>query len=410
MLRQVIVTILGNVDSGKSSVIDVIKKTSIVKSEPGKITQSIKAYSVSLESIKTLCQDALDITKIKVPGLLLIDTPGHEAFSNLRKRGGSLADIAILVIDINEGVKPQTVECLEILKQNKTPFVVALNKIDLINGFQIKENMSLIQMINSQSQSVQKLIEDKLYNLVAKLYEHSFNSERFDRIEDFTKTIAMIPLSAKLGIGIPELLMVITGLAQKFLEIKLEYDPEAPAEGTILEVKEEKGLGTTLDAIIYKGKIKTNDQIVIGTLNEPIVTKVKAMFILEKNQLKPLKEAEAAIGIKISAPNTKEVIAGMPIKVANKNLERIKIEVKEAVEEITLELDEEGIVVKADTMGSLEALISLLKEKGVKIKRASIGDINKKDIAEAEANSKLLEKVILGFNVNHLESQTINII
>ena len=410
MLRQIIVSMMGHVDHGKSSIVDQIKKTSIVTSEPGRITQSIKAYSLSLETIKEICKNISDLSKIKIPGLLTIDLPGHAAFSNLRKRGGSLADIAILVIDINEGVKPQTVECLEILKQNKTPFVVALNKIDLINGFQIKENMSLIQMINSQSQSVQKLIEDKLYNLVAKLYEHSFNSERFDRIEDFTKTIAMIPLSAKLGIGIPELLMVITGLAQKFLEIKLEYNPEAPAEGTILEVKEEKGLGTTLDAIIYKGKIKTNDQIVIGTLNEPIVTKVKAMFILEKNQLKPLKEAEAAIGIKISAPNTKEVIAGMPIKVANKNLERIKIEVKEAVEEITLELDEEGIVVKADTMGSLEALISLLKEKGVKIKRASIGDINKKDIAEAEANSKLLEKVILGFNVNHLESQTINII
>ena len=149
MLRQVIVTILGNVDSGKSSVIDVIKKTSIVKSEPGKITQSIKAYSVSLESIKTLCQDALDITKIKVPGLLLIDTPGHEAFSNLRKRGGSLADIAILVIDINEGLKPQTIESIEILKQNKTPFVVALNKIDLIGGWQSNPDLPLIKNIDS---------------------------------------------------------------------------------------------------------------------------------------------------------------------------------------------------------------------------------------------------------------------
>src|SRR3989339_1267396 len=149
MLRQVIVTILGNVDSGKSSVIDVIKQTSIVKSEPGKSTQSIKAYSVSLESIKTLCQDALDITKIKVPGLLLIDTPGHEAFSNLRKRGGSLADIAILVVDVNEGLKPQTIEAIEILKENKTPFVIALNKIDLLNGWHTNTNISLVKSIVS---------------------------------------------------------------------------------------------------------------------------------------------------------------------------------------------------------------------------------------------------------------------
>src|SRR3989344_2981077 len=205
MLRQVIVTILGNVDSGKSSVIDVIKKTSIVKSEPGKITQSIKAYSVSLESIKTLCQDALDITKIKVPGLLLIDTPGHEAFSNLRKRGGSLADIAILVIDINEG-------------------------------------------------------------------------------------------------------------------LKLEHNIDAPGEGTILEISEEKGIGTCLDTIIYKGKLKTNDTIVVGTLSEPIVTKVKAIYIPEKNKLVTIKEAYASIGIKISAQNIKEAISGMPVKVANRDL------------------------------------------------------------------------------------------
>ena len=410
MLRQVIVTIMGNVDSGKSQTIDTIKKTSIVASEPGRITQSIKAYSLSLGAIKNICKDLLDIAKIKVPGLLVIDTPGHAAFSNLRKRGGSLADIAVLVIDINEGIKPQTIECIEILKENKTPFIVALNKIDLINGFQQKDNSSLTKTLNLQSESVKKVIEDKLYSIVARLYEFGFNSERFDRIEDFTKNIALIPISAKTGEGIPELLMMITGLAQRFLEVKLEYDPKAPAEGTILEIQEEKGLGITLDTIIYKGKIKLNDTIVIGTLNDPIATKVKAMFIPEKSQLKSIKEAEAAIGIKILAPNTKDVIAGMPLKVANKDLEKIKIEIKETVEEITFELDEEGIVVKADNIGSLEALINLLKEKNVKIKRASIGEISKKDITEAEANSKPLHKLILGFNIREQESSNIKII
>jgi len=410
MLRQVIVTILGNVDSGKSSVIDVIKKTSIVKSEPGKITQSIKAYSVSLESIKTLCQDALDITKIKVPGLLLIDTPGHEAFSNLRKRGGSLADIAILVIDINEGLKPQTIESIEILKQNKTPFVVALNKIDLIGGWQSNPDLPLIKNIDSQNKSTKTLLDSRLYTIVGNLFNHGFNAERFDKISDFTKNLVLIPISAKTSEGLPELLMMITGLAQKFLELKLEHNIDAPGEGTILEISEEKGIGTCLDTIIYKGKLKTNDTIVVGTLSEPIVTKVKAIYIPKKNKLVTIKEAYASIGIKISAQNIKEAISGMPVKVANRDLEKIKISVKEEIEEITFELDHEGLVIKADSVGSLEALIKLLKNKKIKIKRASIGTITKKDIAEAESNNNELQKVILGFNTEPIVSDNIKII
>ncbi len=410
MLRQVIVTIMGNVDSGKSQTIDIIKKTSIVKSEPGKITQSIKAYSIYLEQIKELCKGLLDISKIKVPGLLFIDTPGHEAFVNLRKRGGSLADIAILMVDINEGIKPQTKECIEILKHNKTPFVIALNKIDLINGWSPNPEIPLLKNINFQSDSVKKTLETKLYNFVADIFNYGFNAERFDRVEDFTKTIALIPISAKTSEGMPELLMVLTGLAQKFLELKLEYKQDEAAEGTILEITEEKGIGTCLDTIIYKGKLKINDQIVIGTLNEPIVTKVKAIYLQEKNKLNTVKEVSAAIGVKISAQNIKEAIAGMPVKVANKDLEKIKIEIKKTVEETTLELDDNGIVIKADSLGSLEALIKLLKDKKVKIKRASIGNITKKDLTEAEANPNILDKVILGFNVETLPAENIKII
>ena len=404
MLRQVIITILGNVDSGKSKLVDFIKKSSIVESEPGRITQSIKAYSIDLDTVKKLSKGLLNTEKIKVPGLLFIDTPGHAAFINLRKRGGSLADIAILVIDIQDGIKPQTLECIEILKQNKTPFVIALNKIDLLPGWFSKLEVSLIKNIESQQDYVNKNIEERLYRLVTKLYDLGFNAERFDRIEDFTKQVAIIPLSAKYGEGIPELLITMTGLAQKFLESSLKYDPNAPGEGTILEVTEEKGLGKCLDTIIYKGKLKVGDNIVIGTLKEPIVTKVKALFIGEKTQLIPLKEAKASIGVKISPQNSEGVISGMPLKVANKDLEKIKISIKEDVEEVTFELDDDGLVIKADSLGSLEGLINLLKEKNYKIKRASIGDISKKDIAEALSSNSTLNQVVLGFNVNFNES------
>ncbi len=406
MLRQVITTLVGHVDHGKSSIIEKIKKTSITKAEPGKITQSIKAYSIDLSVIKEICSGLLEPDKIKILGLLFIDSPGHAAFSNLRKRGGSLADIAILVIDINEGIMPQTVESIEILKENKTPFIIALNKIDLINGWNQKQGTFLIKNINKQAPSVQKSLDEKLYNIVGKLYEFGITAERFDRIEDFTKTVSMVPLSAKTGEGIPELLMVITGLAQRFLEADLEYNPDSPAEGTVLEIKEEKGLGLCMDTIIHMGKIKVNDTIVIGTLKKPVVTKVKGIFIQEKVQLKNLKEAEAAIGIKISAHSIEDVIPGMPLKVVDKDIEEVKKEIEEQVEEITFELDEDGIIIKADSIGSLEGLINLLKEKNIKIKKASIGNISKKDIAEAAATENNLYKVILGFNVRQFEETT----
>ena len=205
--------------------------------------------------------------------------------------------------------------------------------------------------------------------------------------------------------------MMVTGLAQRFLESQLEYNDEAPGEGTILEVSEEKGLGTCMDTIIYSGKIKVNDKIVIGTLNElPLVTKVKAMFIVEKNQLKPLKEAQAAIGVKISPQDSTNIIPGMPVKVANKDLEKIKIDINEQIEETTFDIDEEGIILKADSLGSLEALINLMKDKKVKIKGASIGDISKKDIAEADANINPLYKAVVGFSVKSLHSESVVVI
>ena len=347
---------------------------------------------------------------MKVPGVLLIDTPGHAAFSNLRKRGGSLADIAVLVVDINEGIKPQTIECVEILKANKTPFVVALNKADLINGWHSNPNLFLNKNIDLQSDSVKKSLDNKLYSLVARLHELGFASDRFDRIEDFTKNLAVIPTSAKTGEGIPELLMMIAGLAQRFLESELKYDENVPGEGTILEVSEEKGLGMCIDAIVYSGRIKINDNIVIGTLAEPLVTKVKALFIQDKSKLKNVKEVSAAVGVKIVLHNAENLIPGMPVKVANVNLEKIKSEIAEQIKEITLDLDHEGIILKADSLGSLEALINLLKEKKIKIKTASTGEISKKDIAEAEANSDILNKVVLGFNVKNISSEKVNVL
>ena len=396
--------LLAHVDHGKTSILDAIRDTSIAEKEAGGITQNITAHSIELRKIKQTCGDLLKNIDLTIPGILFIDSPGHEAFTTLRKRGGNIADIAILVIDINEGAKPQTLEAIEILKNSKTPFIVALNKIDRINGY-IPNNKPILENIKEQQNHVMTDIETKLYKVVETLHEHGLQSERFDRLKDYTKQIAIVPCSATTKDGLPELLMVISGLAQKFLEQNLKTDLEKPAKGTILEVTEEKGIGKTLDVVIYDGKIKLNDNILIGTLNEPIKTKVKSLFKYEKGKLTQEKEVHASAGIKISALELDEAIPGMPIRVTNKNEEEIKKELQQEINEVTINTDNEGIIAKADTLGSLEALVSLLKDKEIKIKKAAIGDISKTDIAEASSNEDPLNKTIVGFNVKILEEQ-----
>ena len=416
MLRQLIVTVVGNVDSGKTQLLDTIRGTAIIESEPGRITQSIGCSIIPIGTIKEICGNLLQKLKleIKIPGFVFIDTPGHAAFTNLRKRGGNLADIAVLVIDINEGLKPQTLECVEILKQYKTPFVVALNKIDLLSGWNSNLKTALLENIQKQNESTMLLLEKKLYEVVGKLSELNFNSERFDRVEDYTKQIAILPMSAKTSEGLPELLMVMTGLSQKFLEEILKVDVGGNAKGTVLEVKEEKGLGTTVDAIIYDGTLKQNDTIVIGSLDEPIATKVKALFeplpLAEmrdkKAKFKSVNEVSAAAGVKISAPGLDKAVAGMPLRSCLADeVQKVKDEIKKEVDEVIIETDKQGIVIKADSLGSLEALIGILKAKNVKIKRASIGNISKKDISDAETiyEKEPLQSAILGFNVELMQ-------
>ncbi|MBI1971077.1 translation initiation factor IF-2 [Candidatus Woesearchaeota archaeon] len=412
-LRSPICSVLGHVDHGKSSILDKIRGTAIIAKEAGGITQSIGASIIPLETIKKICGDLLKMLNMEltIPGLLFIDTPGHAAFTTLRKRGGSLADIAILVVDINEGFKPQTLEAIDILKEYRTPFVIAANKIDLVPGWKNKQKM-ILQSINGQHHDVITKVEEKLYTIVGKLHEHiGMGSERFDRVENYTKQIAIVPCSAKSGEGLPELIMVMTGLAQRFLEQNLEYHKDGSAKATILEVKEEKGLGVTMDVIVYDGILHVGDTIVIGSLGQPIVTKIKALFqpmpLSEmrdaKTKFTSVKQVVAASGVKISAQAMDNVLSGMPLHSCTPpTLEETKKKVQADVENIIIETDDEGIVIKADNIGSLEALTKLLQEKGAAIRKAGLGDVTKKDLTDAESNWEKdpLKSVILCFNVH----------
>lgn len=411
-VRSPICTTLGHVDHGKSSVLDAIRGSNIISKEAGAITQAIGASIVPMSTIRKRCGDMLKAMNMAftIPGLLFIDTPGHAAFTSLRKRGGTLADIAVLVVDMNEGFKPQTIEALEILKNSKTPFIIAANKLDLVPGF-VDKGGPVLGNIQSQAPNVLTDIEMKLYEIVGKVSEFGFESERFDRVSDYTKQIAIVPTSAKTDIGVKELLMVLSGLAQKFLEKKLEFNLEGPAKGSILEVKEERGLGTTIDVILYDGNLNVNDVLVVGNINGPIVTKVKALLSpgdncdIRDNKAKfcGIRQVVAATGVKISAPDLNNVISGMPIRTVGKDedLEQVKEEIQAEVEEAIIETDGEGIVVKADCIGSLEALTLMLREKEIPVKRATIGNVAKKDIIEAGTSieSEPLHGVIIGFNI-----------
>ncbi len=421
MLRQPIISVMGHVDHGKTLLLDKIRGTAVVSKEAGGITQAIGASIIPVQAIKNICGNLLSAIKLNltIPGLLFIDTPGHAAFINLRKRGGNLADIAVLVVDINEGLMPQTVESIEILKQYKTPFIIALNKVDLIQGWQSKAK-PVLQTISELPQSFQTVFETKLYSVVGKVFELGFESDRFDRVSDYTKQVAIVPLSAKTGDGIPELLMVLTGLSQRFLESSLKSNVEGPAKGTVLEVKEQQGLGKVIDVIIYDGTLKVGDQIVLGTLNKPIVTKVKALFepaplteMRVKSQFSSVKSVSAAVGVRIVAPDIDDVIGGSPLRCVVQDIEAVKQSVQEEIEEVLIESDDEGIIIKADNLGSLEALSKLLREKNITIKKASIGPVSKKDLSDAEAIlvKNPLNAVILCFNISQPEqSNNIKII
>ena len=410
-IRSPIVSVLGHVDHGKTTLLDYIRGSTIADKEAGGITQHIGATEIPNDTIDEICGSFISALTIKdlIPGLFFIDTPGHAAFTSLRKRGGALADLAVLIVDVNDGFKPQTFEALNILKMYKTPFIVVANKIDMIFGWETHEGLSFKESFNQQAQSVKQALDTKVYEIVGTLHKEGFQSERFDRISDFASQISIIPISARSGEGIIEVLAMLLGLAQEYLTEQLEINEDAPAKGTVLEIKEETGLGLTVDSIIYDGVLRTNDEIALMTSNnEVLTTKIRSILRplpLEemrdsKKKFKKFDEVVAAAGIKIAAPNLDDVVSGSPLRVLNDE-EDVEEEILKEIEDITINTDDEGILVKADTLGSLEAIVQLLKELDIPIREADIGDVNHRDIINSSIalNENEAHGAIIAFNV-----------
>jgi len=411
-LRSPIVTVLGHIDHGKTSLLDKMRGTAVQNREAAGITQHIGASFFPTETILSICGNLLESvnTQLSIDGLLFIDTPGHEAYLNLRKRGGAIADIAILVVDINEGPLTQSYESLKILKSGKTPFLIAANKLDKVPGWRSVPDVDLVQAIKSQNRTIQNELDRRLYEIVGALSANGIASERFDRVENFKQTVAIVPTSAKTGDGIPELLMVLSGLTQQYLKDRLSIST-GPAKGAVLEVREETGLGTTLDTIIYEGILKKSDTVVVGGLDDIIVAKIRALLLPKaldeirdpKEKFTHVDEVHAAAGVKIVSPDIKGALAGAPVYAVSDldELEGIKSKVRDEVSSIRIQKDSSGIVLKTDTLGSLEAVSQFLQERKIPVRIADVGQIVKRDIIEAQAagDTDPLNAVVLGFNV-----------
>lgn len=409
MIRQPIICVLGHVDHGKTTLLDNIRNTTIAAKEAGRITQHIGASEVPISVVEKICGPMLGATgsKITIPGLLFIDTPGHEAFTNLRKRGGSVSDLAILVVDISKGFEPQTIEAINILRGYKTPFIVAANKVDLITGWSSVKTSSIMESLKKQNSYVAEELDKKMYGLMGKLGELGFSSDRFDNVKDFKAELAIVPLSAKTGEGIAELLMLVAGLSQKFLEMKLLIEVDGPGKGSILERKEITGLGMTVDVILYDGSLHVNDTIAFATSTSVSTAKIKAL--LKPKPLHEMRESAskfkqvdsvyAASGVKISGNGLDDALPGSPIiqVTGNNYAEQIKSEIGDV-----FAADDKGVVLKADSIGSIEALTRLLKSEGFFISKKGLGEVTKRDVLDAFSMHATDPKgaVVIAFNVN----------
>ena len=416
-IRQPIVSVLGHVDSGKTSLLDKVRGTGVQGREAGGITQHIGASFLPVETIQKICgplYEKLSKVEHKIPGILVIDTPGHEVFTNLRSRGGSAADIAILVVDANRGFQPQTNESLKILESRKVPFVVALNKTDMVSGWKNTETQFISQSIKEQNVEVQNFLDEKIYNVVTALSVLGYQSEAFYRIDDYKKEIAIVPVSAKTGIGIPELFAVLVGLTQQYLKEKLNQE-EKSNRGIILEGNDEVGRGPTANMILIDGQMRKEDSIIAAKRDSIIVTKPKALLLPKpldemrdpRDKFKPVEHIQAAAGVKIASPDLDGVLPGSTLYAVSDDaeIEHFKKIIEDEMQSVFISTETTGVILKCDAIGSLEAITEMLRRQQIPISKADIGPVTHRDILEAMAtkeNDRHLG-VILAFNVKVLQ-------
>ncbi|KAJ1995365.1 eukaryotic translation initiation factor 5B [Coemansia spiralis] len=398
--------------SHNTKLLDKIRQTNVQDREAGGITQQIGATYFPADAIQTKTASVNTTGKldIKVPGLLIIDTPGHESFSNLRSRGSSLCNIAILVVDIMHGLEPQTLESLRLLRDRKAPFIVALNKIDRIYGWKPIPDGPFRESLRSQSEHAQREFDMRAAQTITAFAEQGLNAKLYYENKNFAKFVSLVPTSAITGEGIPDLLALLVGLTQQRMSDQLMYLSEL--ECTVLEVKVIEGLGTTIDVILSNGVLNEGDRIVVCGLDGPIVTNIRALLTPQPMRELRVKSAyvhhksiKAAMGVKISAPDLEKAIAGSRLLVVgpDDDEEEMMDDIMSDLASLSDSIDKsgKGVYVQASTLGSLEALLEFLRVSKIPVAGIGLGPVHKKNVTRA---SVMLERakefaVMLCFDV-----------
>ena len=382
--------------------------------EAGGITQQIGATYFPISNIKQATEKLSKELELqyRVPGLLVIDTPGHESFSNLRSRGSNLCDIAILVVDIMHLLEPQTIESLNMLRSRRCPFIVALNKVDRLYDWKGHPYATFRSSLKQQPSHTQEEFRTRLEQTITAFMNQGLNAALYYENDDPRNVISLVPTSAITGEGIPDLLGLLIKYSQDYMPKRLTLTEEVKA--TVLEKKVMEGLGTTLDVILVNGRLRVGDTIVLCGMNGPVTTTIRAL--LTPHPMRELRintryeehdEIRAAMGLKVAAQNLEDAVAGTSLMVCRNNdeLPMLQEQVQEELESARrlLKVDGEGVFVQASTLGSLEALLEFLGslDPPIPVGAFNIGPISKRDVIQA---SVMLERkreyaVILAFDV-----------
>ena len=407
-LREPIVSLLGHVDHGKTTLLDRIAGSVRAPKEAGGITQHIGAIEVPGTTVRHLCEGILRTDQLVVPGLLFVDTPGHRSFETMRRRGGALADIAILVVDAREGVMPQTRESIQILRREKTPFAIALTKIDLLPGWRKPSGpTTLAEQVAKGGAEFERGLDARLYAVAQEVVELGFSADRYDRVSDFTRNVGIVPVSAKSGVGVPELIALLVGLSQRFLKHELALSSSG-GEATILERSDQKGVGPVGNVIVYRGRLKVGDEVVVTGRSEPFATHVRGIYrpvpLKGANsrhvRLQSLAEVKAAAGIYLAAPGIEDAMPGGLLKVVHSEEEKERVEAELAREsQPVTEVALTGVAIYADTLGGLEALAFECREKAIPVHEAGVGPVGRPTIIRMATVKDPTHRAVLAFNV-----------
>lgn len=399
-LRCPIVVIMGHVDTGKTKLLDKIRKTNVQEGEAGGITQQIGATYFEKKTLEYQTRKINETEKfdLNIPGMLIIDTPGHESFTNLRSRGSSLCDLAILVVDLMHGLEQQTIESLKMLRARGVPFVIAFNKVDRCYAWKTCKDTPIRDALKEQPEGTISEFRSRSLDAKVQLAEQGVNSNLYWEMgeDDWENSdfVPCVPTSAITGEGVQDVLMLLCQMAQKSVWRQLMWC--ANLQCTVLEVKAIDGLGMTVDVLVVNGYLREGDKAVFCTLDGPIVAEIRGLLtpppsreMRIKSDYIHHKEIKGALGVKVIGNGLEKVMAGTPVMVVGPDDEEedIKAEVMSDLTSLQSKLstDKKGVMVQASTLGALEALLQFLREETkppIPVSAIGIGTIHKRDVTK----------------------------